>query len=112
MGGFAQGIGEALLEELKYDDDGQLLTGSFSDYAIPRADDVPPLSIRTLATPSPYNLLGAKGVGEAGTIGAPAAILNAAMDALRPLGVRDIQMPLTSKKLWHAISTAPPRNEA
>ena len=111
MGGYAQGIGEALLEELKYDDDGQLLTGSFSDYAMPRADDVPPLSIHTLTTPSPYNILGAKGVGEAGTIGAPAAILNAAMDALRPLGIRDLQMPLTSEKLWRAINTAPPRNE-
>lgn len=111
MGGYAQGIGEALLEELKYDDDGQLLTGSFSDYALPRADDVPTLSIHTLVTPSPYNLLGAKGVGEAGTIGAPAAILNAAIDALRPLGIHDLQMPLTSKKLWHAINAAPQRNE-
>lgn len=111
MGGYAQGIGEALLEELKYDDDGQLLTGSFSDYAMPRADDVPPLSIHTLTTPSPNNLLGAKGVGEAGTIGAPAAILNAAIDALRPLGIRELQMPLTSEKLWRAISTALQRNE-
>jgi carbon-monoxide dehydrogenase large subunit len=112
MGGYAQGIGEALLEELRYDDDGQLLTGSFTDYAMPRADDVPPLSIHTLATPSPYNILGAKGIGEAGTIGAPAAILNAAIDALRPLGVRNIQMPLTSEKIWRAISTAPQRNES
>lgn len=111
MGGYAQGIGEALLEELMYDDDGQLLTGSFSDYAMPRADDVPTLSIHTLATPSPYNLLGAKGVGEAGTIGAPAAILNAATDALRPLGIRDLQMPLTSRKLWHAINAASQRKE-
>lgn len=112
MGGYAQGIGEALLEELRYDEYGQLVTGSFSDYAIPRADDVPPLSIYTQTTPSPNNILGAKGVGEAGTIGAPAAILNAAMDTLRPLGVRDIQMPLTSEKIWRAISGAPQRNEA
>jgi carbon-monoxide dehydrogenase large subunit len=112
MGGYAQGIGEALLEELRYDDDGQLLTGSFTDYAMPRADDVPPLSIHTLATPSPNNILGAKGIGEAGTIGAPAAILNAAMNALRPLGVRDIQMPLTSEKIWRAISTAPQGSES
>lgn len=112
MGGYAQGIGEAMLEELRYDDDGQLLTGSFTDYAMPRADDVPPLSIYTLVTPSPNNVLGAKGIGEAGTIGAPAAILNAAMDALRPLGIRDIQMPLTSEKLWRAIATAPQGNEA
>jgi carbon-monoxide dehydrogenase large subunit len=94
------------------DDDGQLLTGSFTDYAMPRADDVPPLSIHTLATPSPNNILGAKGIGEAGTIGAPAAILNAAMNALRPLGVRDIQMPLTSEKIWRAISTAPQGSES
>ena len=112
MGGYAQGIGEATLEELKYDDDGQLLTGSFTDYAMPRADDVPPLSIHTLATPSPNNILGAKGVGEAGTIGAPAAILNAAMDALRPLGIRDIQMPLTSEKIWRAINAAAPGSES
>ena len=111
MGGFAQGIGEAMLEELKYDEYGQLLTGSFTDYALPRVDDVPPLSIYKLMTPSPNNTLGAKGVGEAGTIGAPAAILNAAMDALRPLGVRDLAMPLTSEKLWRAINSASPRNE-
>ena len=110
-GGFAQGIGEAMLEELRYDEYGQLLTGSFTDYAMPRVDDVPPLSIYKMSTPSPNNLLGAKGVGEAGTIGAPAAILNAAMDALRPLGVRDLAMPLTSEKLWRAINGASPRNE-
>ena len=111
MGGYAQGIGEALLEEIRYDEYGQLVTGSFSDYAIPRADDVPPLSIYTQTTPSPNNILGAKGVGEAGTIGAPAAILNAAMDALRPLGVRDIQMPLTSEKIWRAINSVAQRND-
>jgi carbon-monoxide dehydrogenase large subunit len=106
MGGFAQGVGEALLEQVIYDDDGQLLTGSFTDYALPRADDVPDLLISKLSTPSPFNALGAKGVGEAGTIGAPAAILNAAIDALRPLGVSELQMPLTSEKLWRAIRDA------
>jgi carbon-monoxide dehydrogenase large subunit len=110
MGGYAQGIGEAMLEELRHDDDGQLLTGSFTDYAMPRADTVPPLSIHTLTTPSPNNILGAKGIGEAGTIGTPAVILNAAIDALRPLGIRDIQMPLTSEKIWRAINSASERN--
>jgi len=111
VGGFAQGIGEALLEEVMYDEFGQLLTGSFTDYAMPRADDVPPLSIHKISTPSPNNELGSKGVGEAGTIGAPAAILNAAMDALRPLGVRDLQMPLTSQQVWQAIDSATTGNQ-
>lgn len=106
LGGFAQGLGEALMEAVIHDEEGQLVTGSFMDYALPRANDVPPLEISKLETPSPMNLLGAKGVGEAGTIGAPAAILNAAIDALSPLGVTDLDMPLTSQKLWHAIQDA------
>ena len=109
MGGFAQGIGEALHEAVIYDDDGQLLTGSFMDYGVPRAKDVPPLGITKTATPSPNNPLGAKGVGEAGTIGAPAAILNAAIDALSPLNPPDIdqlRMPLTSHQLWRQIRAA------
>jgi len=105
-GGFAQGLGEALMEGVIYDGDGQLLTGSFMDYAMPRAADMPDLDIHTTRTPSPLNALGAKGVGEAGTIGAPAAILNAALDALAPLGVEDMDMPLTPSKLWLAIATA------
>jgi len=106
MGGFAQGVGEALLEAVRYDEYDQLLTGSFTDYAMPRADTVPPLTIHKMSTPSPCNALGAKGVGEAGTIGAPAAILNAAIDALRPLGINDLQMPLGSEQLWRAIRAA------
>lgn len=106
QGGFAQGLGEAMMEQVIYDEDGQLLTGSFMDYALPRASDMPHLAQHTFETPSPMNALGAKGVGEAGTIGAPAAILNAAIDALRPLGVEDLQMPLTSQSLWHAIQSA------
>ncbi|TLP59399.1 xanthine dehydrogenase family protein molybdopterin-binding subunit [Parasedimentitalea maritima] len=106
LGGFAQGLGEALMEQVIYDEDGQLLTGSFMDYALPRAGDMPLLSQHTFQTPSPMNALGAKGVGEAGTIGAPAAILNAAIDALCPLGVEDLQMPLTSQTLWRAIQAA------
>ena len=105
-GGFAQGMGEALMEQVIYDDDGQLLTGSFMDYTMPRAADIPSLDIHTTETPSPLNALGAKGVGEAGTIGAPPAILNAVIDALSPLGVEDMDMPLTPSKLWHAIAAA------
>lgn len=106
QGGFAQGLGEALMEQVVFDEDGQLLTGSFMDYAMPRAGDVPPLDMRTFETPSPLNALGAKGVGEAGTIGAPPAILNAAIDALSPLGVTDLNMPLTAHALWQAMQEA------
>ncbi|MBD3663901.1 xanthine dehydrogenase family protein molybdopterin-binding subunit [Sulfitobacter aestuariivivens] len=108
IGGFTQGFGEAMMERVVYDADGQLLTGSFMDYAMPRAADVPPLDIHKMQTPSPTNLLGAKGVGEAGTIGAPAAILNAAIDALSPLGIEDLTMPLTPHRLWDAIQDAMP----
>ncbi len=98
-GGFAQGLGEALMERVVYDDAGQLLSGSLMDYALPRAADIPPLEIHKMQTDSPMNLLGAKGLGEAGTIGAPAAILNAACDALDT----DLDMPLSSEKLWRAM---------
>ncbi|MEX0319355.1 MAG: xanthine dehydrogenase family protein molybdopterin-binding subunit [Ruegeria sp.] len=104
-GGFAQGFGEAMMEALHYED-GQLLTGSLMDYALPRAADLPPLAIHKMETPTDANALGTKGVGEAGTIGAPAALLNAAIDALSPLGVTDLQMPLTSLPLWQAIRAA------
>jgi len=104
LGGFAQGLGEALMERLVYDGDGQLLTGSFMDYAMPRAADVPALHMDTMTTVSPTNLLGAKGVGEAGTIGAPIAILNAACDALAPLGVTQLDMPLTPGRVWAAMN--------
>ncbi|MEM1049495.1 MAG: xanthine dehydrogenase family protein molybdopterin-binding subunit [Pseudomonadota bacterium] len=105
-GGLAQGLGEALLEKVVYDADGQLLTGSLMDYAMPRAADMPDIGMASQATPAPFNLLGAKGIGEAGTIGAPAAILNAALDALSPLGVRELDMPLTGAALWTAIQSA------
>lgn len=103
IGGFAQGFGEAMMEHIEFDGDGQLLTGSFMDYAMPRASDVPPLEMHSFERPSPMNTLGAKGVGEAGTIGAPAAILNAALDALAPMGVTDLNMPLTPCTLWSAM---------
>lgn len=109
-GGLAQGIGEATMESLVYDNDGQLITGSLMDYCLPRASDMPPVEFAAMATASPANLLGAKGVGEAGTIGAPVALMNAALDALRPLGVRDLSMPLTSAKIWQAIQQAKSTN--
>ncbi len=105
-GGFAQGLGEALMEQVVHDGDGQLLSGSLMDYALPRASDIPPMEVHTEETPTPMNALGVKGVGEAGTIGAPAAILNAVMDALAPIGVTRLDMPLTPCKIWSAIRSA------
>jgi carbon-monoxide dehydrogenase large subunit len=104
-GGLAQGVGQALLERLVYDENGQLLTGSLMDYALPRAHDVPGVQLGGLETPSPANALGAKGVGESGAIGVPAAIANAAVDALRGHGVRHLDVPLTPEKLWRALRT-------
>lgn len=105
IGGLAQGLGQALLERLVYDGAGQLVTGSLMDYAAPRADDMPAaIDIHSFATPSPHNLLGAKGVGEAGCIGVPAALMNAARDALAPLGECPLQFPLTSEQFWRAMS--------
>lgn len=105
IGGLAQGLGQALLERLVYDGAGQLVTGSLMDYAAPRADDMPAtIDIASFATPSPHNLLGAKGVGEAGCIGVPAALMNAARDALAPVGECPLQFPLTSEQFWRAMS--------
>ncbi len=107
MGGTAQGIGQALLEEIVYDGEGQLLTGSLMDYALPRADDLP--AFRTAffeGAPSPKNPLGVKGAGEAGCCGAPPAIVNAVVNALAEYGVRHIDMPLTPEKVWRAIRAA------
>ncbi|HLI10052.1 MAG TPA: xanthine dehydrogenase family protein molybdopterin-binding subunit [Alphaproteobacteria bacterium] len=106
MGGLAQGIGEALMERVVYDEHGQLLTGSLMDYALPRARDIPPIHLASCHTPSPTNPLGAKGVGEAGCIGAPAAIANAIIDAVAPLGGRQLDMPLTGERIWRALADA------
>jgi aerobic carbon-monoxide dehydrogenase large subunit len=103
LGGLAQGIGQAMMERIVYDAHGQLLTGSLMDYALPRAGDIPAVELESLATPATANILGAKGVGEAGTIGVPAALLNAAIDALAPLGVTDLDFPLTAERLWRTI---------
>jgi carbon-monoxide dehydrogenase large subunit len=103
-GGLAQGIGQALLEGCVYDpESGQLLTGTYMDYALPRADDLPSFTVATKETPCTHNPLGVKGCGEAGAIGAPAAVINAIVDALAPLGVRDIEMPATAERVWRAM---------
>ena len=103
-GGVAQGIGQALLEGCVYDKEtGQLLTGSYNDYAMPRADDLPEFALSTHATYCTHNPLGVKGCGEAGAIGAPAAIANAIVDALKPLGVRHVEMPATPERLWRTF---------
>ena len=99
-GGLVQGIGQALTEGAKYDSHGQLVTGSFMDYCIPRADDVPMFQVDTRETPCTHNPLGVKGCGEAGAIGAPAALINAITDAL---GVKDIAMPATPQTVWRAL---------
>jgi carbon-monoxide dehydrogenase large subunit len=109
-GGIVHGLGNALMEEAVYDETtGQLLSGTFMDYALPRAEDVPDLRIETLATLSPNNFLGLKGVGELPTNGAPAAIANAILDALRPQGVRHLDMPITAHKVWCALHALPDR---
>ncbi len=105
-GGVAHGIGQALLEGAIYDDDGQLLNGSYMDYAMPRADDLPSFETDRTVTPCPHNPLGVKGAGEAGTIAATPAVVNAVVDALWHLGVRDIQMPLTPQRVWQSIQAA------
>jgi carbon-monoxide dehydrogenase large subunit len=107
QGGLAQGIGQALYEEVLYNEDsGQLLTSTLMDYSLPRADQVPAFVTDTVETPSPHNPLGAKGVGEAGCIAAPPAIVNAVLDALAPLGIIIIDMPLTPERVWALVQAA------
>ncbi|MCY4528670.1 MAG: molybdopterin-dependent oxidoreductase [Chloroflexi bacterium] len=105
-GGVVQGTGPVLWEGAVYDDDGQLLTGSLLDYAMPRADNFPDIEVLSNTTASPHHPLGVKGIGEAGTIASTAAVYNAAMDVLRPLGVNSVDMPLTPTKVWQAINQA------
>jgi len=103
-GGIVHGLGNAMMEEAKYDEEtGQLLTGTLMDYALPRADDVPSFTVETIVTPSPNNFLGFKGVGELPTNGAPAALANAVLDALAPHGVRHLDMPLTAERVWRSL---------
>jgi carbon-monoxide dehydrogenase large subunit len=108
QGGIAHSIGQALFERTVYDENGQLLTGEFMDYAMPRARDIPEYIMDSTVTPSPSNPMGIKGVGEAGTIGATPAIANAVIDALSPLGIRHLDLPLTPEKVWRAIQQAKP----
>ena len=106
-GGVAQGLGQALMEQVVYDrESGQLLTGSFMDYAMPRADDMPPIQVENNAVPTKLNPMGAKGAGEAGTVGAIPAVMNAVIDALSPLGIRSLDMPATCERVWAAMQQA------
>jgi carbon-monoxide dehydrogenase large subunit len=105
-GGVVQGVAQALWEEAVYADNGQLLTGSLMDYAIPRADLLPDIEVLHTVTPSPHHPLGVKGIGEAGTIASTCTVYNAVMDALRPLGVTDVRMPMTPERVWRAVQTA------
>jgi carbon-monoxide dehydrogenase large subunit len=102
-GGIAQGLAQALFEEVVYDDNGQLVTGSLMDYAVPKASFLPRFETDRTVTPSPVNPLGVKGVGEAGTIACSPAVVNAVVDALAPLGVRHLDMPLKPEKIWRVL---------
>ncbi len=106
MGGIAQGVGQALWEQGAYDESGQLLSGSLLDYAVPRADQFPTVEMGRVETPSPVNPLGVKGVGEMGTITSTPAVANAVMDALAPLGISHVDIPLTPEKIWRAMQSA------
>jgi carbon-monoxide dehydrogenase large subunit len=105
-GGIAQGMGQAMWEELIYNEDGQLVTGSLMDYAVPRAHFFPEFTLDRTVTPSPVNPMGVKGVGEAGTIGSTPCMVNAVCDALSNLGIRHIDMPLKPERVWKAIASA------
>jgi len=109
-GGVIQGIGEALQEIAVYDADGQLLTGTMMDYAVPKASQMPHIETDHTVTPSPVNPLGIKGCGEAGTIASAACVVNAVIDALQPFGVRHIDKPLTPARVWAAIQAAKAAN--
>ena len=111
-GGVAQGIGQAITERVVFDDHGQLLTASFMDYGMPRADDVPMIKFETECTPSLYNPMGMKGCGEAGTVGALAAVTNAVVDALWDHGVRDAAMPFTPNRVWQMLRAAKDQRDA
>ena len=109
-GGVAQGVGQALMEQVVYEPgSGQLLTASFMEYAMPRADTFCDMVIESHPVPTTLNPLGAKGAGEAGTVGALPAVINAVMDALAPLGVRELDMPASSDRVWAAIQDAKAR---
>jgi carbon-monoxide dehydrogenase large subunit len=108
-GGVAQGIGQSLMEEVNYDESGQPITGSFMDYALPRAEDIPLMTIGDHPSPAKTNPLGTKGCGEAGCAGSLICVVNAVIDALSDYGITDLNMPLTSEKIWRAIQNAKPK---
>ncbi len=112
QGGVAQGIGQALLENAAYDASGQLVSGSFMDYTMPRADDLPSFHVATENTMCTHNPLGSKGCGEVGAIGSPPAVINAVVDALRDYGVRHVDMPATPAKIWSIMHAAAPKMAA
>jgi carbon-monoxide dehydrogenase large subunit len=105
-GGVVQGIGQALMELTVYDDDGQLLTGSYMDYALPRAPDCPPMTVLHHPVPATTNVLGVKGCGEAGCAGALTCVMNAVADALSEFGIHHLDMPATPYRVWQAIKDA------
>ena len=104
QGGIVQALGQAMYEEVVYDEQGQLMTGTLMDYAVPKASMIPWLELDRTETPSPVNPLGVKGVGEAGTIGATPAIVNAIVDALAPFGIRHLDMPVQTGSCWRIVS--------
>ena len=107
QGGIAQGLGQSLMEKISYDEDsGQLITGSFMDYAMPRADDISFMEVRSNPVPTKTNPLGVKGAGEAGNVGGLPAVMNAVINALQTLGVTHIDMPLTPETIWKNIRSA------
>ena len=105
-GGIVQGIAQALWEEARYDESGNLRTASLTDYLVPSAAEAPHMELDSTVTPSPTTALGVKGIGEAGTIGATPAVMNAVIDALSPLGITDIDMPASPERVWSAIAEA------
>jgi len=105
-GGAAQGIGQAMMERIAFDAGGQLLSGSFLDYALPRADDLPAFAVAQNGIPAHSNPLGVKGAGEAGVTPATSAVVNAILDALKETGLRHIEMPVTSEAVWRALRAA------
>ena len=105
-GGIVQGVAQALFEEASYDEDGNLLTSTLADYLVPSAAEMPNFDLGSTVTPSPTNLLGVKGIGEAGTIASTPAVINAIVDALAPLGVTDIKMPASPQRVWATIQEA------
>jgi carbon-monoxide dehydrogenase large subunit len=106
VGGIAQGVGQILMEDIRFDAHGQLLTGSFMDYAMPRATDISTVEVKSNPVPTKTNPLGVKGAGEAGCVGAMPAVANALVDALSHLGIRHLEMPATPERLWRAMRQA------